>query len=204
MYGNFTARTSAQAWCSARRNLQVSSLGCAGIHDRDKSQAFGLRQRLGQRYPLLCGGGRAGPARQVSNSVASAAEDLSVTGMVVFGLLAPVAAAVLATVVLLASLLAAARLARRIRRGWCKLPDPAVLVQAPAVNITGTRHIREPCVSRATDSAALNTIPASEVARRAGHGVEVLLRVYAGCIEGHKQLWNQCLDEALAEDEPSE
>jgi hypothetical protein len=51
---------------------------------------------------------------------------------------------------------------------------------------------------------ALNTIPASEVARRAGHGVEVLLRVYAGCIEGHKQLWNQCLDEALAEDEPSE
>ena len=30
-------------------------------------------------------------------------------------------------------------------------------------------------------------VPASEVARRAGHSVAVLLRVYAGCIEGHEQ-----------------
>jgi Domain of unknown function (DUF4126) len=54
----------------------------------------------------------------VSNSVASVAEDLSVTGMVAFGLLAPVAAAVLAAVLLLGSLLTAALLARRIRRAW--------------------------------------------------------------------------------------
>ena len=40
-------------------------------------------------------------------------------------------------------------------------------------------------------------VPAPEVARRAGHGVAVLLRVYAGCIEGHEQLWNNRIDDAL-------
>lgn len=39
--------------------------------------------------------------------------------------------------------------------------------------------------------------PASEVARRAGHNVEVLLRVYASCIYGQDILWNDCIDEAL-------
>ena len=43
-------------------------------------------------------------------------------------------------------------------------------------------------------------VPAPEVARRAGHGVAVLLRVYAGCIDGHEQLWNHRIDEALAGD----
>jgi integrase len=40
-------------------------------------------------------------------------------------------------------------------------------------------------------------VPAPEVARRAGHGVAVLLRVYAGCIDGHEQLWNSRIDTAL-------
>ena len=40
-------------------------------------------------------------------------------------------------------------------------------------------------------------VPAPEVARRAGHGVEVLLRVYAGCIDGQDQLWNDRISEAL-------
>ncbi len=45
---------------------------------------------------------------------------------------------------------------------------------------------------------ALNAgVPAPEVARRAGHGVEVLLRVYAGCIEGQAPLWNRRIDDAL-------
>jgi hypothetical protein len=35
------------------------------------------------------------------------------------------------------------------------------------------------------------------VARRAGHSVAVLLRVYAGCIDGHEPLWNGRVDEAL-------
>lgn len=42
-------------------------------------------------------------------------------------------------------------------------------------------------------------VPAPEVAKRAGHGVAVLLRVYAGCIDGHEQLWNQRIEEALAD-----
>lgn len=45
---------------------------------------------------------------------------------------------------------------------------------------------------------ALNAgIPAPEVARRAGHSVAVLLRVYAGCLDGHEQLWNSRLDQVL-------
>ena len=41
-------------------------------------------------------------------------------------------------------------------------------------------------------------IPAPEVARRAGHSVAVLLRIYAGCIDGHEQLSNARLDQALS------
>lgn len=49
---------------------------------------------------------------------------------------------------------------------------------------------------------ALNAgVPAPEVASRAGHSVEVLWRVYAGCIYGHEQLWNRRIDEALADSE---
>ena len=48
---------------------------------------------------------------------------------------------------------------------------------------------------------ALNAgVPAPEVAARAGHSVEVLWRVYAGCIDGHEQLWNRRIDQALDED----
>ena len=49
---------------------------------------------------------------------------------------------------------------------------------------------------------ALNAgVPAPEVARRAGHGVDVLLRVYAGCIDGHGQMWNGRIDDALRDDQ---
>ena len=48
---------------------------------------------------------------------------------------------------------------------------------------------------------ALNAgVPAPEVARRAGHGVDVLLRVYAGCIDGHDHMWNTRITEALKDD----
>jgi integrase len=43
-------------------------------------------------------------------------------------------------------------------------------------------------------------VPAPEVARRAGHGVAVLLRVYAGCIDGHEHLWNSRIDAALLDE----
>lgn len=43
-------------------------------------------------------------------------------------------------------------------------------------------------------------VPAPEVARRAGHDVAVLLRFYAGCIDGHEQLWNTRIDDALRDE----
>ena len=40
-------------------------------------------------------------------------------------------------------------------------------------------------------------VPATEVARRAGHGVAVLLRVYANCIDGQVTAANQRNSDAL-------
>lgn len=40
-------------------------------------------------------------------------------------------------------------------------------------------------------------VPVPEVARRAGHGVAVLLKVYAGCIDGEEDLINARIDKAL-------
>jgi len=35
---------------------------------------------------------------------------------------------------------------------------------------------------------------------RAGHSVEVLLTIYAKCIEGHDRVWFERVDEALGDD----
>ena len=43
-----------------------------------------------------------------------------------------------------------------------------------------------------------NGVAATEVANRAGHSVEVLLRVYAKCIDGGEEAANRRIDEALA------
>ena len=40
-------------------------------------------------------------------------------------------------------------------------------------------------------------VPATEVARRAGHGVAVLLKIYAHCIDGQATAANQRIAEAL-------
>jgi integrase len=40
-------------------------------------------------------------------------------------------------------------------------------------------------------------VPAPEVAARVGHGVEVLLRVYAGCIDGEETVVNARIEQAL-------
>ena len=51
-------------------------------------------------------------------------------------------------------------------------------------------------------------VPATEVARRAGHGVAVLLTIYAHCIDGQAAAANQRIAEALgtgdAEEDPSD
>jgi hypothetical protein len=50
-------------------------------------------------------------------------------------------------------------------------------------------------------------VPATEVARRAGHGVAVLLKIYAHCIDGQAAAANQRITDALstreAEPDPS-
>jgi hypothetical protein len=40
-------------------------------------------------------------------------------------------------------------------------------------------------------------VPATEVARRAGHGVAVLLKIYAHCIDGQADAANQRITDAL-------
>ena len=40
-------------------------------------------------------------------------------------------------------------------------------------------------------------VPAIEVARRAGHGVAVLLKVYANCIDGQADAANQRISATL-------
>ena len=40
-------------------------------------------------------------------------------------------------------------------------------------------------------------VPAPTVAQRAGHSVEVLLRVYANCIDGDEEMANQHISSAL-------
>jgi integrase len=40
-------------------------------------------------------------------------------------------------------------------------------------------------------------VPATEVAERAGHSVEVLLRVYAKCVDGGEAMVNARISEAL-------
>lgn len=40
-------------------------------------------------------------------------------------------------------------------------------------------------------------VPATEVAERAGHGVDVLLRVYASCIDGSEPTSNTRIAAAL-------
>jgi integrase len=41
-------------------------------------------------------------------------------------------------------------------------------------------------------------VPATEVARRAGHGVAVLLKIYAHCIDGQASAANQRITDALS------
>jgi len=44
-------------------------------------------------------------------------------------------------------------------------------------------------------------VPATEVARRAGHGIAVLLKIYAHCIDGQADAVNQCITDALGTSE---
>ena len=41
-------------------------------------------------------------------------------------------------------------------------------------------------------------VPATTIARRAGHSVDVLLRVYANCIDGDEEIANQRISSCLS------
>jgi integrase len=45
-------------------------------------------------------------------------------------------------------------------------------------------------------------VPATEVVRRAGHGVAVLLKIYTHCIDGRADAANQRITDALGTTEP--
>ncbi|MGA4995131.1 hypothetical protein [Nonomuraea bangladeshensis] len=40
-------------------------------------------------------------------------------------------------------------------------------------------------------------VPAPDVAERAGHGVDVLLRVYVKCLDGQQEIANKRIEDAL-------
>jgi integrase len=56
--------------------------------------------------------------------------------------------------------------------------------------------LRHACVSQWLNSG----VPAPEVARRAGHSVEVLLKIYAKCIDGQEAEMNERIMQGLGED----
>ena len=76
------------------------------------------------------------------------------------------------------------------RQAWVRALSPAEAASPLVARPYDLRH----------SGVTLNLnagVPAPEVARRAGHGVAALLRVYAGCIDGQDQLWNTRIDDAL-------
>ncbi|MCP2343395.1 tyrosine-type recombinase/integrase [Actinomadura rupiterrae] len=83
-------------------------------------------------------------------------------------------------------------------RVWRKAREQALTPSQVASPLAGRPYdLRHSGVTLALNSG----VPAPEVARRAGHGVEVLLRVYAGCIDGHDGMWNDRITDALRDDD---
>jgi hypothetical protein len=74
--------------------------------------------------------------------------------------------------------------------------DLVVAGQAVRVNREQDLH-RVPGAAGAVSLWLNSGVPATEVARRAGHGVAVLLRVYAHCIDGQATAANQRIADAL-------
>jgi integrase len=86
----------------------------------------------------------------------------------------------------------------------------AVWADARAAALTPAQHA-SPLARRPYDlrhagvSLALNAgVPATEVARRAGHSVAVLLKIYAHCIDGQASAANKRIADALGSDDASD
>jgi integrase len=72
---------------------------------------------------------------------------------------------------------------------------PQALTEAQCRSPLGRRpyDLRHAAVSLWLNSG----VPATEVSRRAGHGVAVLLKIYAHCIDGQADAANQRITDAL-------
>ena len=103
------------------------------------------------------------------------------------------------------------RLFRTVRGGLIQdSAYSAVWQEARAAALTPAQHA-SPLARRPYDlrhagvSLALNAgVPATEVARRAGHSVAVLLKIYAHCIDGQSGAANKRIADALGSDDTSD
>ena len=82
------------------------------------------------------------------------------------------------------------------RRAWIKARQTA-LSDAEQVSLLARRpyDLRHACLS-----TRLNGVYPTQVAEWAGHGVDVLLRIYAKCIVGQDELAKRRISEALCQD----
>lgn len=92
---------------------------------------------------------------------------------------------------------------RGVAVGECDLPRPVLCtVDGPSRCRPGPApapHARPYDLRHAAVSLWLNAgVHAPEAAERAGHGVDVMLRVYAKCSAGQREIANQRIEGALA------
>jgi len=80
-------------------------------------------------------------------------------------------------------------------RTWRKAREYALPPQAVASPLAGRPYdLRHGGVTLWLNAG----VPAPEIARRAGHGVDVLLKIYAGCVDGQEESVNERIGKALA------
>jgi len=103
------------------------------------------------------------------------------------------------------------RLFRTARNGAIQQSTYSAIWQATRTAAFTTAQQASPLARRPYDlrhaavSLWLNAgVPATEVARRAGHSVAVLLKVYAHCIDGQAGAANQRITDALTTDTPDD
>lgn len=96
------------------------------------------------------------------------------------------------------------RIFRAARGGYLPEADYGRVWKAARVRVFTPEQVASPLAARPYDlrhaavTLWLNAgVPAPEVAARVGHGVEVLLRVYAGCIDGEESVVNSRIEAAL-------
>ncbi|MGK5497009.1 hypothetical protein [Streptomyces sp. URMC 125] len=83
-------------------------------------------------------------------------------------------------------------------RVWKRARELALVPEQVASVLAAQPYdLRHAGVSQWLDSG----VPAPEVAARAGHSVEVLLKIYAACIDGQEQEMNQRIMRGLGEGE---